>query len=71
MSFDERSQTLAIHRVRRTADAAGLRKPFRPVALPALAAAVHASRAATRDALGRRPGVRNARLFIHEDDPAA
>lgn len=47
---------------------AELRETFRPVALPALAAAVHVSTAALRTARAKAQA-RNSARFVHEDQP--
>ena len=47
---------------------AGDRESFRPVALPALAAAVHVSRSAVK-ASRAKSEARNAFRFVHEDEP--
>ncbi|MEH3117478.1 MAG: hypothetical protein PGN25_07685 [Methylorubrum populi] len=47
---------------------AGDRENFRPVALPALAAAVHVNAAALKAARAKAEA-RNAFRFVHEDEP--
>lgn len=47
---------------------AGDRENFRPVALPALAAAVHVSSSAVKAARAKAEA-RNAFRFVHEDEP--
>ncbi|AMB46043.1 MULTISPECIES: hypothetical protein [Methylobacteriaceae] len=47
---------------------AGDRENFRPVALPALAAAVHVSSAAMK-AARTKAEARNTVRFVHEDEP--
>lgn len=46
------------------------REAFRPVALPALAAAVHI-RAASAEAARARAASRRAARMVHEDEPVA
>lgn len=51
-----------------SATVAGDRENFRPVALPALAAAVHVSRSAVKAARAKAEARNNVR-FVHEDEP--
>lgn len=46
------------------------REGFRPVALPALAAAVYVASSAAKSARDRRLLARKPKPFIHEDDPS-
>lgn len=46
------------------------REGFRPVALPALAAAVHVAASAAKAARDRLLLARKPKPFVHEDDPA-
>lgn len=61
-----RSQDLAAESGRRESDEA--RGSFRPVALPALAAAVHINTAAAQAARARL-AARRTTPIVHEDDP--
>ncbi len=51
-----------------TVTVAGARENFRPVALPALAAAVHVNAAAVKAARVKAQA-RMAARFVHEDEP--
>ena len=63
------SHNVAICPNRNAAQDGGAREGFRPVALPALAAAVHATAKVTRNASDTiAAGL--ARRFTHEDDPS-
>lgn len=68
MFSSNRGNNVAIHPGRRPATDSHGREGFRPVALPALAAAVHVAHAA--QAARDKPARRGTRRFVHEDEPA-
>ena len=68
MYSDHRNQDDAARNAARGSDGGQGRESFRPVALPALAAAVHISRQAAEAARVRLAARRTVRI-VHEDEP--
>ncbi|GEP11886.1 hypothetical protein [Methylobacterium gnaphalii] len=68
MYSDHRNQDGAARTVAHGVDDAQARESFRPVALPALAAAVHIGRQAAEAARARLAARRTVRI-VYEDEP--
>ncbi|GJE15964.1 hypothetical protein [Methylobacterium marchantiae] len=69
MSRPDQNQREAIPSTRLASGLVPHREGFRPVALPALAAAVHVAAAAAKDAALKVAARRQASRFQHEDAP--